>query len=566
MCMNDCKKKCDCNCKEKLHCLKYEVDTNHNILMSILGKHIHDMSMHVSEEDRQYWNSKADREQIRGIEDAIKERVEQTTREIINNVAHEVVEDVTREVVNTVTHEVVEHEVERVEMNIDWNYQNLVTPNEIAKANERTKIGKLTINGNTVEIFQAPAPMQEIPTPQPVEPTVIENPYNDEEVRQLIQGLRDDLNEIHDWSQEEIDNMVDEIISGYNFIDGWQAGWDDKIKAYLIRVGVLGEDGVSKGWSYLEVKYDEIAGVVNNLIQLVDPENGEINYETLQAMMKQQVRNGIAELDLNTKWALLDADHEELEWMMSGFRSQSSQYESFAEMYSTGLTQNNNELTAAIRTEVNNKLATAKTEMGAQVDDKLAGYVAYSDLDHAVATMFADDGESTAYVETAVQNGISSATVNADKVYIDGQTLVNYLNENMYDAEGVKIEQSSITVDRNMDEDNDAVVITPGRIDVSNYRIDQHNNTITPGSISFYDPTVGTTTYGIEGISSTDTYNLSSGISFNGDGVTISGSISTKTPEGDTYSTVSGDYEISSNLYLHVVNGLIVAIDDNPTL
>lgn len=201
--MIDCKKKCDCNCNEKLHCLKYEVDTNHHILMSILGKHIHDMSMHVSEEDRQYWNSKADREQIRGIEDSIKERVETVTREIVHEVAQEVVENVSHEVVETVTREVVEHEVESVEMNVDWKYENLVTPNTIAKASERTKIGKLTINGDTVEIFQAPAPIQEIPTPepsQPSEPTVIENPYDDTEVRNLINGLRTDLNEIHDWS------------------------------------------------------------------------------------------------------------------------------------------------------------------------------------------------------------------------------------------------------------------------------------------------------------------------------------------------------------------------------
>lgn len=592
--------------------------------MSILGKHIHDMSMHVSEEDRQYWNSKADREQIRGIEDSIKERVEDVTREIVHEVAQEVVENVSHEVVETVTREVVEHEVERVEMNVDWKYENLVTPNTIAKASERTKIGKLTINGNTVELFQAPAPIQEIPTPEPSqpsepsEPTIIENPYDDTEIRNLINGLRTDLNGVHDWSQQQIDSMVREIISGYNFVDGSYDGWigEDDLEHYLITKGILGEDGVSKGWAYLEVWYNELRGAVNELEMFTDDEGNPVTYEALQALIDARIQNGIAELDLDTKWALLDADHNELEWMMSGFRSQASQYDSFAQMYSAGLTQNNDSLTAAIMTEVDNRISTAKAEIGAQVNENLAGYVAYSDLDHAIATMFADDGEATAYISTAVQDGISSATISGDKVYINGETLINYLNQNSWNEEGVRVGQSSITVERSQDEDADKVIITPGEINVYTYLVDPMNNRITSSDITFTDPTGGSTTYGLNNISFADTYNHSSGISFsssgmflgndakmviNGNDISIvsgsdSGRFSVDTEDvrlgnSESNDTVyiggnntediilsadditingrtacTGNFQIAVNTYMHVVNGLVISIDSNPTL
>ena len=554
--MNDCKKKCECNCEKALHGMKYEIVTDHNILMTILGKHIHDAAIHVSEDDRRYWNSKADREAIVAIENSIKERVEEVSREVVESVVHEVIENVSHEVVENVTHEIVEQP-----LIVDWNYKNYITANAVG----RTRIGTLTINGSSVDIFQKDdkESNSESSSTTPSEG----GGYDDTEIRNLIASLRTDLNSIHNWSQQQIDAMVREIVEGYNFVDGTYDGWidEDGLRRYLITNGILKEDG-SKAWAYLEIKYNEVRAAVDALNVLQGEDGEPINYEALQSIIDARINGRIAELNLNTKWALLDADHEELEWMMSGFRSQASQYNSFAEMYSTGLTQNNDALTAGILTEVNNRIATAKTEIGAQVNSNLAGYVAYSDLDHAVATMFADNGESTAYISTAVENGISNATIDADKVYVNGQTLVNYLNENSYDAEGVTIEQSSITVDRNMDEDGDAVVITPGSINVSNHIIDQHDNTITPSEIQFSDPTVGTTTYSIAGISATNTYDLSSGITFDGDGVMISGSISTQVPGDGVYSTISGDYEISPNLYLHVKNGLIVAIDNNSTL
>lgn len=317
--------------------------------------------------------------------------------------------------------------------------------------------------------------------------------------------------------------MVREIVNGYNFIDGWQAGWNEELQAYLIQVGVLGPDGVSKGWSYLEVKYNEIKAAVDSLEMFTDDEGNPVTYEALQALIDARIQNGIAELDLDTKWALLDADHNELEWMMSGFRSQASQYDSFAQMYSAGLTQNNDSLTAAIMTEVDNRISTAKAEIGAQVNDNLAGYVAYSDLDHAIATMFADNGEATAAITAKVNGAISTISLSADQIMIDGLvTLENWVEGHQYEDNGVHISDGLISV----------------------YATDGGNTTeriytdVGAGVITMKDLDQGQeiTLDAIHGYIAID----------NGDGLQAG---------------ITGDFELTNGQYLHVVGGIIVGID-----
>lgn len=511
--MNDCKKKCECNCEKALHDMKYEIVTDHNILMTILGKHIHDAAIHVSEDDRRYWNSKADREAIVAVENSIKERVEEVSREVVESVVHEVIENVSHEVVENITHEIVEQP-----LIVDWNYKNYITANAVG----RTRIGTLTINGSSVDIFQKDykESNSESSGTTPSEG----GGYDDREIRNLINGLRSDLNSIHNWSQQQIDAMVREIVEGYNFVDGTYDGWidEDGLRRYLITNGILKEDG-SKAWAYLEVKYNEVRAAVDALNVLQGEDGEPINYEALQSMIDASVNGRIAELNLNTKWALLDADHEELEWMMSGFRSQASQYNSFAEMYSTGLTQNNDALTAGILTEVNNRIATAKTEIGAQVNNNLAGYVAYSDLDHAMATMFADNGEATAAIAAKVEDGVSNISLSADQITVDGLvTLENWIEGHQYEDNGVHINDGLITVystDGGHTNERIYTDISAGAIVTKD--LDQNQEIVIDA---------------IHGNISID----------NGSGMQTG---------------ITGDYDIGNGLQLHVVGGIVVGID-----
>ena len=81
----------------------------------------------------------------------------------------------------------------------------------------------------------------------------------------VYQKELENLDNIIERERDDINQMIEDILNGKNFVDGWQDGWNENLKAYLIQAGILGEDGVSKGWAYLETKYDEIRAEVNAL-------------------------------------------------------------------------------------------------------------------------------------------------------------------------------------------------------------------------------------------------------------------------------------------------------------
>ena len=145
--MKECKNNvATCNHDKALYLMKYEIDTNQNILMSILKNHIDDSAIHISERERKYWDSKADREALVALENRINEKVDaitgDTLREIVQEISGNTIGEIVTEVsggiiTNTLSNTIegtirevvpgmISSAIAGITPNITWGYQDLI--------------------------------------------------------------------------------------------------------------------------------------------------------------------------------------------------------------------------------------------------------------------------------------------------------------------------------------------------------------------------------------------------------------------------------------------------------
>lgn len=262
-------------------------------------------------------------------------------------------------------------------------------------------------------------------------------------LQSLINGLREDLNSIHQLSQQEIDQMIKDILSEaewlkQNFPTGEIFHIDDyfnDINGYLKSVGLINQDG-TMGWSSILLTIDNLAAQVNAIEQSIG-QDGEINLEALRAGLEAYIDGRIAGLNLTTKYAVLDENQKVIEWMTSGFKAQAGKTEgddgykvNFAQMYSDDFDGVRN-ATAAMRTEIEHdtdgKITNAKAWMSAQLENNLAGVITNAGLDSAVTTLFAENSDTgaKAAVLATVKGDESFIDLIADKVSITGDLIAN---------------------------------------------------------------------------------------------------------------------------------------------
>lgn len=262
------------------------------------------------------------------------------------------------------------------------------TPNGIQRAeltpliDEGTVIATFHVDNQPAVILKAPK--AEIP-----------NSYTKPEVDAMFGGLDTVIHGINtniDNLQEELDGIfgkergavvqvVNDILDGKNFVEGWQAGWNNNVKAYLITVGLLKSDGTSKDWSYLEQQYNELQAAVNSLEQLTDEEGNVINYEALQALIDARIENNSAITELKARYALTDADKKVLQWLSAGLYTAANENKALTELFASAEdVATNTQAISSLRTSIDNLGGTyvAKTE--------LSSYVKSTDIDGLVNT------------------------------------------------------------------------------------------------------------------------------------------------------------------------------------
>ena len=166
----ECKKNPDiCNCDRAFHMIKYEIDTNYNILMSMLKKHI-DSSSHITENERNSWDNKVDRESLVTLENRMDEKVDTITGDYLREILQEISGDTIREIVQQTSSSIISDNLSSTVENtvrqmlpgmisnalqnynpsITVSYQDLIQQD----APGRKEIGKLTINNEVVRLYQ----------------------------------------------------------------------------------------------------------------------------------------------------------------------------------------------------------------------------------------------------------------------------------------------------------------------------------------------------------------------------------------------------------------------------
>lgn len=335
------------------------------------------------------------------------------------------------------------------------------------------------------------------------ESTVIENPYDDTEVRGLISDVNSRLDNLVLLTQQDVQNTVTSMISDMrSFIDnfGWDAmfndsGWDEEMKAYIQRVGFTDSENNQVSWSQFYQDFKTLQSVVSQ-INIGDTDE-DINYETIQAMINSTIDGNTAINEIKSKWALAAENEKVLKWLASGFAAQANQGGSFAQVYAAGQNANTTAI-SALETRVDNveddvdSNTTAIASLSTRVDNAISGLVTQAALNNATSAIYSQLDGVTAAIATAVKkdangNIESGVNISADQINLNGTTWADVINFEQlisnYWLPDVEHPTQGLTIDRNLismyrtDGEETSIktstTIKPGYIHMSNMDSDE---------------------------------------------------------------------------------------------
>ena len=464
---------------EMMDHVKRSIAASYTSLLSRLDSHIEDNRVHVSCEEKDTWNNKADKSQIRDLEMRLMEKADYCDvielKEIlaklkakVNNTSEEsssdgsdyitekelerMLEDLKEEVTNNIIEYV---KTEGIEQDLSNYYTKSEVDSKIANINPgqgggqstvsvsyqdrvdsnaqgRYKLGVLTINGQPIDIYGKDAVFSLQDGDDSI--TVIENPYNDEDVKQRIKDLKDRLDDLLKEVKDEVQENVDDMLSDEELIKklfpnggGGYSNFGEELDSYLDKylqaIGFYNENGTAK-WSLIEQELQGIRAKVAS----IDPD-AQGNYDSLLAQLKLDILEDGALAELLTQYTKLSESKKILEWLYSSLKTGARQNMTWADLLSAA-SNGTDEALANIHTQVtklSNGEYVSQAELAAKINDtSAAGLATKATVNDAVATLFAENGTGRAYVDLAVSNGISHASISADQIDIDG--LINKIN------------------------------------------------------------------------------------------------------------------------------------------
>lgn len=286
---------------------------------------------------------------------------------------------------------------------------------------------------------------------------LIENAYDDTEVRGLITSLQEELTNLTLLTQEDVATMIsDATESARNFVNnfGWDAmfedsGWAQQMNAFIQNAGFTDGNNNSVSWSQFYQDFKGVQAAVNEL-QLGGNDN-EITVETIQALINAGIENSSAIASLQSKWALSDENERMLRWLSAGMTSSAMQYGSFSSMYAAqnrsvdeaissvnSSLQNTNDAIAALTVRIQNdetntgNNTSAIATLSARIDQATSGFITQAELNNTSASLFSEIDDIKAVIQTTVKkdangNVTSSIKFGADNVELneDGSGMIS---------------------------------------------------------------------------------------------------------------------------------------------
>ena len=206
-------------------------------------------------------------------------------------------------------------------------------------------------------------------------------------VNDLIEGAEADVSQISDDLDEFKETIRQEITD-----DITDAITDSNDKTIWTRIS----------------EADEGIDAVTNKVDAITDANGDIKYtEALQSVISTGIANDSSITELQSRWALVDANEDILKWMAAGFTSEAAEGESFASVFATLV----DDSMPGYQTAVSN--LTTRVE-----DLEDAGYLATANLQTEVETLL-----GTTLASLALKSDIESAstTLSSSIDTVDGR-------------------------------------------------------------------------------------------------------------------------------------------------
>ena len=164
-------------------------------------------------------------------------------------------------------------------------------------------------------------------------------------------------------------------------------------------------------WSEVNRANDGVSAITTKLNTSLD-ENGNVKYTSaLQSVINTGINNNQAFADIASRYAVLDENQEVIEWLASGFKSQTSDSGSFSELYSAAR-QEDQDAIAAVKTEVLSDVEnnyTAKASLSADVTNILTNGLNIQSLSNIA--LKSDVNSASAAITTRI-DGLNTSLTN----------------------------------------------------------------------------------------------------------------------------------------------------------
>lgn len=263
--------------------------------------------------------------------------------------------------------------------------------------------------------------------------------YDDSELRSIIAALNRDLDDISAIVDADAINTLKRTITEYNkileeFGASYSGGipwrWDEELEGFIQQVIKTNATGDGATWSTIIQKFDEIEARVSNVerVNTISINGQEATLESLISDLHLYIDDatGAAIANLKTEWALTNDDMQALRWLVSGFNSQTTSSGTFADIYSRGVSESSDAI-SALRTKVtaiDDSLSgfVSIAELATRVENITSGLYMSSDGQTALASLIASAGENTfaGLIIEAINNATSQISIDADKINLNG--------------------------------------------------------------------------------------------------------------------------------------------------
>lgn len=243
--------------------------------------------------------------------------------------------------------------------------------------------------------------------------------FTQDEVDQIIENVQRSLGDILDRERQAVrDASHDIIVEGKQWLDRLNDGetlpesmaWVADAEAFIQKVAHKDANGNTVTWSTFYQDYNNLKNSVNQLTLGYDQSGNVITQETLQSLVNTAIEGNTAIAELKSRYELTDQDETVLRWLSSGFHSEASANKSVAQVFAsmedieadesriaaleTAVSENGT-ATAALATRVTNIEGTQGTS---------SGYVTQSELSRSIGIMFSTNNVTYDNARDAIED------------------------------------------------------------------------------------------------------------------------------------------------------------------